>query len=67
MVAFLSNWEAAMREKELEKKLAQLESANDHLVTEFEYIDRLLRMIGFSQGLATVKAVAEDLVAHEFK
>ena len=56
-----------MREKELEKKLAQLESANDHLVTEFEYIDRLLRMIGFSQGLATVKAVAEDLVAHEFK
>jgi len=52
-----------MKEKELERKVAQLESCNDFLETELEYIDQLLRLVGFSQGLATVKAVAEDLVA----
>jgi hypothetical protein len=47
---------------ELEKQLAVLESTNDQLVTELTYVDDLMRAVGFSQGLLTVKAVAEELI-----
>lgn len=46
---------------ELKKKIARLESVNDHLKTELQYLDELMRMIGFSQGLATVKATALEI------
>lgn len=47
---------------ELLKKIAILESVNDHLVTEIEYVDALMRMIGFKFGLKTVKATANELI-----
>ena len=54
-----------MTVQECHKKIAQLETANDFLATEIDYIDMLLRRVGFEHGLATIKAVAEDVVARE--
>lgn len=50
-----------MKKKELEKKLAVLESVNDQLATEVAYVDRLMRMIGFSDGIKTIKATAQEI------
>lgn len=51
-----------MTKAQLLKKVAYLESLNDQLVTEVNYVDRLMRLIGFSGGLAGVKATAEEIV-----
>ena len=50
-----------MEKEQLLKKLAELESVNDQLQTELEYIDSLMRSVGFTHGLATVKATAQEL------
>ena len=50
-----------MTKKDLIKKVAQLESVNDHLLTELSYIDRLMRLVGFSGGLETVKLTAQEI------
>lgn len=54
-----------MHMKNLLKKLAYLESANDQLSTELSYVDTLLRSIGFTDGLATVKTAAKELYEQE--
>ena len=46
---------------ELERKVAGLESINDQLISELAYVDQLMRDIGFSHGLETVKATAEEI------
>jgi hypothetical protein len=51
-----------MTKNQLLKKVAYLESLNDQLVTEVVYVDQLMRLIGFSNGLATVKATAKEIV-----
>ncbi len=51
-----------METKELLRRQAQLESENDMLRTELEYLDQLMRQAGFSDGLATVKATALELI-----
>lgn len=50
-----------MNKEDLIKKIAHLESVNDMLLTELGYVDHLMRMVGFSEGLATVKATAKEL------
>ena len=50
-----------MTKAQLERKIAQLESINDQLATELSYIDDLMRQIGFSNGLSTVKATALEI------
>ena len=50
-----------MTKKDLIKKIAQLESINDHLLTELGYIDRLMRLVGFSGGLETMKLTAQEI------
>lgn len=50
-----------MTKKELEKQVAYLESLNDHLLTEISYADQLMRLVGFSNGLETIKATAIEL------
>lgn len=50
-----------MTKKDLLKKVAHLESMNDHLLTELGYVDRLMRMVGFAGGLETVKLTAKEL------
>ncbi len=51
------------QEKEaLRNRLARLESINDHLVTELQELDTLMRLIGFSGGIETVKATAVEIL-----
>lgn len=51
-----------MRDETQEQKLARLEFVNDQLVAELSNLDALLRSIGFTDGLYTVKAVALELL-----
>lgn len=54
-----------MTKKDLIKKVAQLETLNDHLLTELGYVDHLMRLVGFSGGLETVKVTAQELYETE--
>ncbi|MBA2728049.1 MAG: hypothetical protein H0U49_07750 [Parachlamydiaceae bacterium] len=45
---------------QLQKKLAILESANDHLISELAYIDELMYLIGFNNGLDGLKETAQE-------
>lgn len=54
-----------MTKKDLNKKVAHLESLNDHLLTELGYVDRLMRLVGFAGGLETVKLTAKELYEAE--
>ena len=47
--------------KTLERKLAKLESINDQLMTEIDYVDHLMKLIGFAGGLQTLKETATEL------
>lgn len=46
---------------DLNKEVARLEFANDQLLAELAYIDQLMRQVGFSEGLASLKATAQEL------
>ncbi len=54
-----------MKKADLLKKVAYLESLNDHLLTELGYVDHLMRLVGFSGGLETVKLTARELYETE--
>lgn len=54
-----------MHMKNLLEKLAYLEFVNDQLSTELHYVDKLLRSVGFTDGLATVKTAAKELYEQE--
>lgn len=51
-----------MTKQQLLKKIAYLESINDQLSAEVNYIDHLMRLIGFSEGIVTVKATATEIL-----
>lgn len=51
-----------MTKAEMLKKIAYLESINDQLSTEVSYVDKLMRIVGFSQGIDTLKATAETII-----
>jgi hypothetical protein len=51
-----------MTKAQLQKKIALLESINDQLTTEVSYVDHLMRLVGFTEGLATVKATAKEII-----
>ncbi|MBA3237805.1 MAG: hypothetical protein H0T62_05560 [Parachlamydiaceae bacterium] len=51
-----------MTKLQLLKKIAVLESVNDQLVTEVSYLDNLMRLVGFSDGIATVKVTAQEIL-----
>ncbi len=50
-----------MKKAELIKQMIQLEMANEELLEEIYETDQIMRRIGFSNGLATVKAVAYEM------
>lgn len=56
-----------MKKKELERKLAVLESINDQLAAELSYVDHLMRLLGFSDGINTIKATAIDIYGKDIK
>ncbi|MCP5509826.1 MAG: hypothetical protein H7A39_05395 [Chlamydiales bacterium] len=52
-----------MDNKELKSKLAQLESKVDYLESELAYLDRILIECGFPEGVKTLKATVEEMLA----
>lgn len=56
-----------MKNKKLEKKIAALEFANDQLLSELTYIDHLLKLIGFPEGLVTIKAAAHHILEEDIE
>lgn len=51
-----------MNEQEMLKRISELESINDQLQTELRYLDRLLKKVGFAEGLKTLKLAAQELI-----
>jgi hypothetical protein len=56
-----------MKEKDLIKKIAKLETINDQLTSEINYLERLTRQLGFAEGLKTLKAAALDMLDNDHK
>ncbi len=54
-----------MTKKELLEKKDQLESQNSRLRGELAELDHLMRLAGFSNGLETVKATAQELARYQ--
>lgn len=54
-----------MQQDIYKKKIACLEFANDQLVSELNYIDQLLRLIGFPEGIETIKSAAQEVMEEE--
>ncbi|MFN0064935.1 MAG: hypothetical protein ACKVOH_01725 [Chlamydiales bacterium] len=54
-----------MERQHYEQKIAHLEFINDQISTELEYIDRLLKIIGFPDGLETIKNAASEVIEEE--
>ena len=51
--------------REMQQKIAHLEFVNDQLSTEIRYVDDLLRLIGFSNGLESIKNAAKEVLEKE--
>jgi len=49
-------------EQTLQTEVARLESRNDQVMTELTYINELLFAVGFSKGIESLKAAAQDLL-----
>lgn len=54
-----------MEKEQLQKKISELETLNDQLVAELNYLDRLLKEVGFENGLLTLKMAAQELLDEE--
>ncbi len=51
-----------MKNKDLLKKIAKLETINDQLAAELNYLEHLARALGFVEGLKTLKAAALEML-----
>lgn len=49
-----------------EERLQALTATRDELMSELIYVDHLMRSIGFTDGLATVKHTAAQMCKKEF-
>ena len=56
-----------MKNPDMSKKLAKLETINDQLAAEISYIDQLARSLGFAEGLKTLKSAALEMLDSEQK
>ncbi len=54
-----------MKGSDLFKKLAELESINDQLQAELRDLDRLMKEIGFSEGINTLKKAAREVLEED--
>lgn len=54
-----------MEKEQLLKRISELETLNDQLVAEINYLDRLLKEVGFENGLMTLKMAAQELLDEE--
>ncbi|OGN64875.1 MAG: hypothetical protein A3E80_05135 [Chlamydiae bacterium RIFCSPHIGHO2_12_FULL_49_9] len=51
-----------MKSKDLLKKIAKLETINDQLAAELNYLEKLAKALGFAEGLKTLKAAALEML-----
>jgi uncharacterized protein YunC (DUF1805 family) len=56
-----------MGNHEISKQLARLETINDQLSAEINYLDQLAKTLGFAEGLKTLKSAALEMIATDFK
>lgn len=50
-----------MKKVDLALKISQLERDNDNMLNELADLDHLMRAVGFTEGIATVKMTAQEL------
>lgn len=51
-----------MKEKDLEKKLAKIESLYDQLLADVDNLNQLLMQLGFEEGIVTLRQAAKELL-----
>lgn len=56
-----------MKQKDLLKKIAKLETQNDQIAAELNYLEHLARALGFAEGLKTLKAAALEMLETDHK
>jgi hypothetical protein len=56
-----------MKNKDLLKKIAKLETINDQLAAELHYLEHLAKALGFAEGLKTLKAAALEMLETDHK
>lgn len=56
-----------MTKAQLLKKIAYLEFVNDQLDAEVQYVDQLMKLVGFAHGLETIKQTAREIIKEEQK
>lgn len=54
-----------MEEKDIIKRIAQLEFIHDQLSAEILDLDRLLRSVGFPEGIRSAREVAREIIEAE--
>ena len=54
-----------MSNQNMKQRIAYLEFVNDQLLSEIRYVDELLRLIGFPEGLETIKVAAQEVLEKE--
>ncbi len=59
--------EVCMNHQDLLKKIAKLESMNDQLISELNYLESLTRSLGFAEGLKTLKEAALEMINSDKK
>lgn len=64
---FMQPLEAIMKNTDLFKKIAKLETVNDQLSAEINYLESLTRALGFAEGLKTLKEAALEMIESDNK
>jgi hypothetical protein len=54
--------EAMNSKEEMLKRISELESLNDQLMSELRYLNQLLKEVGFEEGLKTLKEAAKEML-----
>jgi hypothetical protein len=67
ILIYLPTLEETMKNPDLSKKLAKLETINDQLAAEISYLDQLARSLGFAEGLKTLKSAALEMLETDKK
>lgn len=56
-----------MKNNDLLKKIAKLETINDQLTAEIHFLEYLTRELGFAEGLKTLKEAALEMIESDHK
>jgi len=64
-ILILPKKEKIMNHDQMLKRISELESINDQLLTEIRYLDQLLKQVGFEEGLKTLKTAAKELIEQD--